>query len=97
MKSPPSKTFYLMDAAPWATSSLPRGASTQGQAPIFHGYQESVVSSGRGSLFDGRDAGDQFGSSARGLDDSSYGTLEERHSKRTGSKDSLLDQNHFGK
>ena len=86
-----------MDAAPWATSSLPRGASTQGQAPIFHGYQESVVSSGRGSLFDGRDAGDQFGSSARGLDDSSYGTLEERHNKRTGSKDSLLDQNHFGK
>lgn len=83
-----------MDSAPWATSSLPRGATTHGAAPSFHGYQESVVSSGRGSLFDGRDSGDQFGSSARGLDDSSYGTLEERHNKRTGSKDSLLEQNY---
>lgn len=94
MKTPPSRAFYLTDSAPWATSSLPRGASAHGQAPSFHGYQESVASSGRGSLFEGRETGDQFGSSARGLDDSSYGTLEERHNKRSGSKDSLLDQNY---
>lgn len=96
MKSPPSRTFYLTDSVPWATSSLPRGANTHGSAPAFHGYQDSVASSGRGSMLDAREAGEQYGSSARGLDDSSYGTLEERHNKRSGSKDSLLDQN-YGK
>lgn len=94
MKSPPSRTFYLTDSVPWATSSLPRGANTHGSAPAFHGYQDSVASSGRGSMLDAREAGEQYGSSARGLDDSSYGTLEERHNKRSGSKDSLLDQNY---
>ena len=55
------------------------------------------MSSGRGSLFDGRETGehfdDQFGS-RRGLDDSTYGTLEERHT-RSGSRDSA-DTDHYG-
>ena len=106
MKSPPNRTFYMTsDPGPWATSSLPRGVSNithgvfpaQGNhLPNFHGYQDSVASSGRGSMFDGRGAesgGDQYGS--RGLDDSSYGTLEERH-KKSGSRDSL-DQFPYGK
>ncbi|XP_052767068.1 signal-induced proliferation-associated 1-like protein 1 isoform X1 [Mya arenaria] len=97
MKSPPNRTFYLSsDSGPWATSSLPRGSSNITQMPAFHGYQDSVVSSGRGSLFDGRlETGDQYGSNSRGLDDSSYGTLEERH-KKSGSRDSLDQYPHGG-
>lgn len=87
MKSPPSRTFYLTDSN-WASTSLPRGTTTNVQSSSYHGYQDSTASSGRGSMFDGREIGDMYGSSSRGLDDSSYGTLEERH-KRTGSRDSL--------
>ncbi|WAR20086.1 SI1L2-like protein [Mya arenaria] len=67
MKSPPNRTFYLSsDSGPWATSSLPRGSSNITQMPAFHGYQDSVVSSGRGSLFDGRlETGDQYGSNSQ--------------------------------
>ena len=56
------------------------------------------MSSGRGSLFEGRETADHYGSSCRGLDDSSYGTLEDRHT-RSGSKDSTDkgDKNTFGK
>ena len=82
MKSPPSRTFYVTDS-PWQTSSLPRNTNNSSG---YHGYQDSTVSSGRGSLFEGRE--DQYGSNSRGLDDSSYGTLEEKHT-RSGSKDSL--------
>ena len=91
MKSPPARTYYITDK-PWQSSSLPRS-----NPPGFHGYQDSTVSSGRGSLFEGRDTGehyeDQFGS-RRGLDDSTYGTLEERHN-RSGSRDSG-DTDHYG-
>lgn len=93
--SPPNRMFYLTaDNGPWATSSLPRGVSHITNLPGFHGYQDSVVSSGRGSMFEGRETGDQYGSSSRGLDDSSYGTLEDRH-KKSGSRDSL-DQAAYG-
>ncbi|XP_052272141.1 signal-induced proliferation-associated 1-like protein 2 isoform X2 [Dreissena polymorpha] len=93
--SPPNRMFYLTaDNGPWATSSLPRGVSNITNLPGFHGYQDSVVSSGRGSLFEGRETGNQYGSSSGGLDDSSYGTLEDRH-KKSGSRDSL-DQAAYG-
>lgn len=94
MKSPPSRTFYLTDS-PWSSSSLPRGSTNMTQSTSYHGYQDSTVSSGRGSLFEGRETVDHYGSNARGLDDSSYGTLEDRH-KRSGSRDSL-DQTSLGK
>lgn len=94
MKSPPNRTFYLTDS-PWSSSSLPRGTSNVIQSSSYHGYQDSTVSSGRGSLFEGRETVDHYGSSSRGLDDSSYGTLEDRH-KRSGSRDSL-DQTSLGK
>ncbi|XP_053399601.1 signal-induced proliferation-associated 1-like protein 2 isoform X2 [Mercenaria mercenaria] len=87
MKSPPSRTFYLTDS-PWSSSSLPRGTTNIVQSTSYHGYQDSTVSSGRGSLFEGRETVDHYGSNSRGLDDSSYGTLEDRH-KRSGSRDSL--------
>ena len=91
MKSPPSRPYYITDK-PWSSSSLSRSAMAG-----YHGYQDSTVSSGRGSLFDGRETGDQgddhFGS-RRGLDDSTYGTLEERHT-RSGSRDST-DTDHYG-
>lgn len=88
MKSPPNRTFYLGESTTWSSSSLPRGTTNIVLSGGYHGYQDSTVSSGRGSLFEGRETGDQYGLNSRGLDDSSYGTLEDRH-KCSGSKDSL--------
>ena len=88
MRSPPARTFYITEKQ-WQSSSLSKSAMAG-----YHGYQDSLASSGRGSLFEGRDTGEELFGSRRGLDDSTYGTLEERHT-RSGSRDSG-DADHYG-
>ena len=86
-----TRAIYITDPN-WQSSSLPHGTK---QSSGYHGYQDSTVSSGHGSLLEGRDTmGEHYGTGSHGLDDSSYGTLEERHN-HTGLRDSG-DQHPYG-